>query len=371
MNALNEQYAAARIVVVDDQASNLKLVDRMLQRAGYEHVRCLQTGTDVEDIVTRDDIDLILLDLNMPVLDGYAVMRRLAQLDLDVPPAVLVLTAQNGREHRHRALLSGANDYISKPFDEIELLARMKNLLDSRIARKALYEQNLELDARVRARTDELYQTRLEIVRRLGRAAEYRDNETGMHILRMSRMSVVLAEQIGLSTQECELLLNAAPMHDIGKIGIPDHILLKPGKLDADEWEVMKTHTTIGAQILSGSDSDLMCMAREIALTHHEKWDGSGYPYGLSGESIPLVGRIVAVADVFDALTSERPYKKPWSLDEAVDFLRRNAGGHFDPELVATFERRLDDFAAIKQTYPDESVVLASEDGTSPRKNYA
>jgi len=358
LTKLSDNHAQAQLLIVDDEPSNVKLLERILARAGYARTRSTLQSTEVTGLVAGNDIDLILLDLNMPDLDGYGVLQQLADMNFDVPPAVLVLTAQNAREHRQRALQSGASDYVSKPFDHVELLARVRNLLDSRLARKTLHRQNLELDSRVRQRTHELYQTRLEIVRRLGRAAEYRDNETGMHILRMSRMSVLLAEEIGLDPEQCDLLLNAAPMHDIGKIGIPDRILLKPGKLDADEFALMQTHTTIGAEILSGADSELMHMAREIALTHHEKWNGGGYPNGLAGEAIPLTGRIVAVADVFDALTSERPYKQPWPLADAVDFLKRNAGEHFDPALVDIFERRLEGFVTIKQHHPDEAGAL-------------
>ena len=354
MSHLEPDVTQGHLLVVDDDPVNVKLLERVLAQAGYTRVSSIQNPFDVVDVLQRDDIDLILLDLNMPGLDGYGVMEQVGRLALDVPPAILMLTAQSAMEHRLRALESGAHDYVNKPFDRIELLARVRNLLDWRVARKELHQQNQELDARVRARTRELYETRLEIVRRLGRAAEYRDNETGMHIVRMSRYSVMLAEQAGMSPEACDLLLNAAPMHDIGKIGIPDRILLKPGKLDADEWEVMKTHTLIGAEILSGSESELLLMAKEIALTHHEKWDGSGYPHGLAGESIPLVGRIVAVADVFDALTSERPYKHAWTVEQALQFLHEHAGTHFDADLVALFERNMDEVDRVRQRYPDE-----------------
>jgi putative two-component system response regulator len=212
------------------------------------------------------------------------------------------------------------------------------------------------LEQKVRERTRELEETRMEIIRRLGRAAEYRDNETGLHIIRMSKFSQILGQATGMSDQDSGMLLNASPMHDIGKIGIPDSILLKPGKLDADEWEIMKTHSSIGAKILSGHPSELMQMAREIALTHHEKWDGSGYPGGLSGEEIPLSGRIVALADVFDALTSERPYKKAWAVDDAVSFIKENSGKHFDPTLVELFIDRLDEIIEVRDKYAEPVV---------------
>jgi len=354
MNHVTHDIRRARVLVVDDEPVNTKLLERTLAQAGYEAVSVTQDPFEAAGMVDAEDIDLVLLDLNMPGLDGYGVMAQLRELGKPVPPAILILTAQNAMEHRLRALEAGAHDYVSKPFDRVELLARVRNLLEWRVARRELHEQNRSLDAEVRERTRELYKTRLEIVRRLGRAAEYRDNETGMHIIRMSRYSMLIGEELGLGSEACDLLLNAAPMHDIGKIGIPDKILLKPGKLDADEWEVMKTHTTIGAEILSGSDSELLVMARTIALSHHEKWDGSGYPYGLAGDDIPLVGRIVAVADVFDALTSERPYKKAWSVEEATRFLHDNAGSHFDPAAVDALFRRVDFIHEVRNRYPDE-----------------
>jgi putative two-component system response regulator len=196
-------------------------------------------------------------------------------------------------------------------------------------------------------------ETRMEIIRRLGRAAEYRDNETGLHIIRMSKFSEILGRTAGMDADWCEMLLNASPMHDIGKIGIPDRILLKPGKFEPEEWEIMKTHAAIGAEILSGHHSDLMEMARVIAITHHEKWDGTGYPNGLKGEDIPLVGRIVALADVFDALTSERPYKKAWSVEDALGYLLENRGMHFDPNLVGVFEKVLPEILAVREQYAE------------------
>jgi putative two-component system response regulator len=207
----------------------------------------------------------------------------------------------------------------------------------------------------VRERTSELNHTRLEIVRRLGRAAEYRDNETGFHIIRISKVVALLGKSCGMNEYQCDLLLNAAPMHDIGKIGIPDKILLKPGKFNPEEWEIMKTHARIGAEILKGEDSnsELLSLASEIALTHHEKWDGSGYPNALSGEQIPLAGRITALADVFDALTSDRPYKHAWSVEAAVDYIQSQAGSHFDPGLVDNFLSLMPQIQQISDEYSD------------------
>jgi len=252
-----------------------------------------------------------------------------------------------------RALNSGARDFITKPFYCNELLARVRNMLDAQLMHRMLYDQKAVLNEMVQTRTDELRRTRLQVVQQLGRAAEYRDNETGNHILRMSHISALLAKSIGWNEADCELMLHASPMHDIGKIGIPDHILLKPGKFEPEEWEIMKTHAVIGANILEGDDSELMKCAGEIALTHHEKWDGSGYPYGLSGAAIPLVGRIAALADVFDALTSVRPYKEAWTVEAAVDLIKENRGTHFDPELVAVFLEQLPGILKIRDQFSE------------------
>ena len=347
---------AASILVVDDEAANVKLVERTLRTFGYPN---LVSTTDPRTVLTlfqEHSPDLLILDLNMPHLDGFEVMKQLQALGTEDLPPILILTAQHDQDHRLRALRGGAHDYVTKPFVVDELLARVRNLVNVRQYHKSMRQRNHWLEDRVRQRTRELYDTRLQIVQRLGRAAEYRDNETGLHILRMSKVSSLLAAAVGWSEAQCDLLLNAAPMHDIGKIGIPDRILLKPGKLDAEEWAIMQTHTTIGANILSGDDSELMSMARDIALSHHEKWDGSGYPQGHSGEAIPLVGRIVTLADVFDALTSERPYKKAWSVESALQYIDDNSGKHFDPQLVGIFHDLLPDVLQINQRYAEPAV---------------
>lgn len=250
-----------------------------------------------------------------------------------------------------RALSAGVRDFITKPFDRNELLMRVRNLLDAQMAHRLVHDQKAVLEEMVRARTDELRRTRLQVVQRLGMAAEYRDEETGSHILRMSHISVLLARAVGWNESDCELILNASPMHDIGKICIPDAILLKPGIYEPDEFEIMKTHTTIGAKLLEADDSDLLRMAREIALTHHEKWNGCGYPGGLEGDMIPQAGRIAALADVFDALTSERPYKKKWPVEKAVEFIRNESERSFDPVLVDVFMQELPAIIDIKQKY--------------------
>lgn len=344
---------ASTILMVDDDPTNVKLLERTLRTAGYDGLVSTTDSRTVLDLFLGHDFDLVILDLNMPYQDGFQVMQQLQLLGRDDLPPILILTAQQDREHRVRALREGAHDFVTKPFAVEELLARVRNLLKVQQHQKFMRGRNQWLEDRVLERTRELYDTRLQIVRRLGRAAEFRDNETGLHAIRMSKISVALAEAYGMSSDECELLLNASPMHDVGKIGIPDKILLKPGKFEPHEWEVMKTHTTIGADILSGDDSELLGMARTIALTHHEKWDGSGYPHGLKGEQIPLVGRIVALADVFDALTSARPYKEAWTLNATLEYVDSNRGLHFDPQLVDIFRARLADILVIMDKFSE------------------
>ena len=359
-NKISDDLKSACILAVDDELPNVKLLERILSVKGFEHVLSTQDPRQVVSLVQDNDVDLILLDINMPHMDGYQVMEQLKSEISDNLPPILVLTAQHAQDFRQRALDNGARDYVTKPFDADELFSRVKNLLEVHRANKYMSQQNAILDERVRQRTEELelahellHNSRLQVVRRLGRAAEYRDNETGLHIIRMSKMAALIARRAGISDEECDLLLNAAPMHDIGKIGIPDHILLKPGKFDPEEWEIMKTHAQIGADILSGDDSPLLNMASVIALTHHEKWDGSGYPNGLKAENIPLVGRITALADVFDALTSVRPYKKAWSVEDSVALIKEESGKHFDPVLVEHFLNILNSIIDIKTEYAE------------------
>jgi putative two-component system response regulator len=341
------------ILILDDEGANVRLLEKTLRLEGYRNLAGIQDSRLAIGLIRERQPALMLLDLNMPYLDGFEVMESLKALDFPAQPAILVLTAQNDREHRIRALATGARDFLTKPFDRQELLARVRNLLEVERYKRLMHDQNQWLEQKVKERTEQIFATQLQIVRRLGRAAEYRDNETGYHIIRMSQTSALLGRAVGLSRDACELILHASPMHDIGKIGIPDRILLKPGNLEPDEWEIMKTHTLIGADILDGDDSELLSLARLIALTHHEKWDGSGYPQGLKGEEIPLAGRIVALADVFDALTSERPYKKAWAVDQAVNHVRGESGTHFDPDLVTAFLALLPEILEIRDRYAE------------------
>ena len=345
----------ARILVIDDEPANVRVLEIILKAAGYHDVTGAIDPIEGLALYTAHRHDLVLLDLNMPGMDGFELLERIKHLDPDDYPPVVVLTALDDVDTKLRALEGGARDFVSKPFNRVELLSRVRNLLEMRLLQRAVARQNDVLRDLVEERTRELHDTRLEIIRRLGRAAEYRDNETGYHIIRMSKISQRLARKAGFDDRDAELMLHASPMHDIGKIGIPDKILLKPGRLDPLEWGIMQRHTIIGAEILAGHPSELLDMARIIALYHHEKWDGSGYPHGIGGEEIPLVARIVAIADVFDALTSERPYKVAWSIDDTLQEIRRLSGVHFDPVLIDAFHEILPEVIAIKEAYPDPS----------------
>ncbi len=285
--------------------------------------------------------DLILLDLHMPHLSGFQVMEQIVpEIPHGVYLPILVLTGDTDSHRRERALSAGARDFLTKPFESGEVLLRIKNLLETRFFNKELRGHNETLEEKVRERTHELAEAQVEIIRRLAVAAEYRDDITGQHAERVGVLSALLAEELGLPAEQVSLIRRAAPLHDVGKIGIPDSILMKPGRLTPQEFDVMKTHTIIGGRILSGSRYPLLELAETIALTHHERWDGRGYDR-MRGEDIPLVGRIVAVADVFDSLTHERPYKRAFTIDESVDEILRGRGEHFDPNVVDAFSRLL------------------------------
>jgi putative two-component system response regulator len=349
-------FHQAKILIMDDSPSTVKLLEDMLHRAGYTRIRHTTEERQALSVYYDWHPDLVLLDLHMRYLDGFAVMAQLKTVEQDYLP-LIVLTGDTSQTVRQRALGAGAKDFLQKPFDLVEALARIRNILEVRLLHKALQAHNALLEAWVQRRTQELNETRLEIVRRLSRAVAYRDNETGLHVIRMSHYAASLGRAVGMSSVGCEILLHACPMHDIGKIGIPDRILLKPARLDPEEWAIMQTHTTIGADLLAGHDSELMQMAHLAALTHHEKWDGSGYPQGLKGAAIPLVGRITAVCDVFDALTSPRPYKRAWPFDNAVAEIQQHSGRHFDPSVVEKFCTILPEIVALQEKYAEPTTA--------------
>lgn len=326
------------ILAVDDEASNLLLLRRALEHDGYARVETTTDPVRVPAMFAETRPDLVLLDLHMPGIDGFELMARLAALGGEATAVpFLVLTADITDETKRRALSLGARDFLTKPLDRIELLLRVRNLLQVKQLEDRLREHNAKLEDEVAERTRDLEHTRLEVLERLALAAEFRDDDTQEHAWRIGRICRRLAAAMGIADGDAELIERAAPLHDIGKIGISDRILLNPGKLSDPEFEVMKTHTSIGAQILAGGSSPLLRLAEHIAFTHHERWDGQGYPAGMRGEQIPLPARIVAVADVFDALTHERPYKRAWPVDAAVDEILSQAGRQFDPAVVEAF----------------------------------
>jgi putative two-component system response regulator len=342
-----------KLLVVDDNATNLILFRHLLQKLEGAELKCFSDSVAALEWCAGNETDLILLDYMMPVMDGLEFIRRLRRLPdrTDVP--VVMVTADTESDVRHQALELGAQDFLTKPVDKTELIARVRNLLALRKSMQQLANRAAWLGEEVTKATAEIAAREKEAILRLSRAAEYRDPETGTHLLRMSNYARLVADQLGLPRAEQELLLDAAPMHDIGKVATPDHILLKPGKLTAEEFDVMKQHATIGYEILRDSVSPLLQCAAVLALAHHEKFDGSGYPQGLCGTSIPLYGRIVAVADVFDALTSERPYKSAWSVEQAVEFLKAGAGSHFDPACVDALLAAWPQVLEIRSRYQD------------------
>lgn len=359
-----EDIHAATILIVSQSKSNISIIKKLLNKDGFTDFFITDDPFSVADYYQNEELDLIILDIKLQGMDGFGVLQSLREsaddtTDRAIPP-ILVLTDVNQQEHRRRALIEGANDYVNIPFDIREFLARIKNLLEIWHAQKIIKHQKEILEYKVLQRTKELqnsqnrlHESRLEVVRRLGRAAEYRDNETGLHIIRMSKMAALFGRASGLDEEAADMILNASPMHDIGKLGIPDNILLKPGKLDSEEWQIMQSHAQIGADILAGSTSPLLVMAHDIALSHHEKWDGSGYPYGLKGEDIPIEARLSAMADVFDALTSIRPYKKAWSIEDTMNYIDSESGKQFEPALVRVLKKELPRVILIKEEYSE------------------
>ncbi len=344
---LQDIYQTAKILIVDDQPSNILVLEQMLAQWGYLHVKSTTDPHEVLPLVVEQQPHALLLDLMMPGLDGFGVMRQVRAV---IPPrrrlAIIVLTADISQETKRKALVSGAQDFLAKPFDAIELSLRLQSQLEINFLHDRLRLQNQVLEERVAERTRQLARSEHETAICLGLAGEYRDDETGHHTQRVGSIAALLVEQSGLwgnvHTRLLSLIKQAAPLHDVGKIGIPDAILLKPGPLTAEEMRVMKMHCRIGHGILSRHNTPLLQLAATIALTHHERWDGSGYPAGLAGEAIPIEGRIVAIADVFDALTYDRPYKRAWPVEDAIHEIQSQAGRQFDPFLVEVFNQSLE-----------------------------
>ena len=347
------------ILVVDDQPQNVELLEAYLVPQGYEIVKAAN-GEGALEKLSGNQIDLILSDVMMPGMDGFEVTRRIRQDDKNRLLPIILVTALRETEDRVKGIEAGCDDFLSKPVDKMELLARVRSLLKVKAYNDLMSNYRKELESEVARRTQELQRAferikaaSLDTIYRLSMAAEYKDEDTGAHIRRVSRYSAAVARRMGLDDSTIEAILYAAPMHDLGKIGIPDLILVKPAKLDPAEWEIMKQHTVIGAKILTGSDAEFIRLGETIAQHHHEKWDGSGYPNGLKGEEIPIAARITAIADVFDALTSKRRYKEPFSVEKSLAIIREGRGSHFDPDVVDAFFAIQDEILTIKEQYAE------------------
>lgn len=341
----------SKILIIDDEPVNTTVLEALFDSKNFTNILAITDPVEGVKLYRENDIDLVLLDINMPVLNGFDVMDEFNLIEKSIPPPILILTAQHDNDTRMRALNGGASDFITKPFSMDEVLSRSNNLLDMHLGHKTLATFNHELEIKVEERTQQLALSQKEALDCLSYAAEYKDMDTAQHTIRVGWYSRLLGEKIGVSGEELEILFQASPMHDVGKIGIPDKILLKPGKFEPDEWAIMQTHSEIGANILQGNSSPLMIAAKEIALCHHEKWDGSGYPNNLAGNDIPINARIVILADIFDALTIERPYKKPWTLEKTVEYIMAESGNFFEPDIVKAFSEVQTDFVDIMQRF--------------------
>lgn len=375
--ALQVDVAAARIMIVDDEPVNFKVVCKYLKEAGYREFTTTSHSPDAIAMVQERAPDVLLLDLMMPEVSGLQILHSLHADPQFAALPVIVLTATSDRQMKRAALELGATDFLCKPVDPIDLVPRVRNALAVKAHQDHLKNYAMELEREVRGRTSELEASRLEVIHCLGRAAEFRDNETGRHVIRVGRYVGVIADELGMDEKTVALLEHAAPLHDMGKIGIPDSVLLKPGRLNPEEFEIMRQHTEYGRKIVSTAERDdwtsLAChtalgsafigrtespvlkMAASIASTHHEKWDGSGYPLGLSGEEIPIEGRLTAVADVFDALSSKRPYKPAFPAEKCFRIMEDERGKHFDPRVLDAFLARREDVLGIMADLPDET----------------
>jgi putative two-component system response regulator len=355
-----DEIDSQQILIVDDLPENLALLARLL--SNWKTLRAQDAG-EVFRVLDSCQPDLILLDIMMPGVDGFDICRRLKADDRwrDIP--VIFMTGSNSPEGETMGLTLGAVDYIPKPFSAAAVRARVRLHLSLALARKNLARHNEVLERQVALRTarledalQQLQDASMETIIRLCRAAEYRDEDTGSHLVRIAFLGAAIARQMALPRDSVDLLMRAAPLHDIGKIGIPDRVLLKPGRLDAEEFELVKTHTVLGAKILQGSRAEIIRLGEVIALTHHEQWSGDGYPRGLKGTEIPLPGRILAVADVFDALTSRRPYKEPFPIDKSLEILCKRRGTTFDPDVVDAFVAAETEVVEIANSYTNGQI---------------
>jgi two-component system, response regulator RpfG len=350
----------SKILIIDDQLTSRQILKQL--------VSTIEQGVELHDFANpvealawtiRNPVDLILVDYKMPEMTGIEFIHRFRSNPLSSHVPVIMVTSIEDRNVRYEALEAGATDFLMKPVDHHECRARCRNMLIQHQQYRIISDRSRWLERRVAEATSEIRLRERETLLRLARAGEYRDEETGNHIIRMAKYSRIIAEQLGLPKEDAEVIEMAAPMHDIGKIGIRDEILLKPGKLTAEEFEIMKTHTVIGYNILKDSPSKFLQMGGIIALGHHEKFDGTGYPHGIKGQEIPIEARIVAVADVYDALVSERPYKNAWSTEATLEYMESNRGKHFDPAVLDAFNAQIDSVTKIQGMLPDVSVALS------------
>ncbi len=368
-----------RILFVDDEQRALDALRRMLraQRGAWDLV-CVDDPHEAWRRLQRTDVDVVVSDINMPGMTGLELLERVTKTPHLRSLPVVVLTGLDNRDLKRKALDLGAADLLNKPVEPEDLVARLRNVLRLKEYEDELKAYSSQLERRVEARTAELYRSRMDVIWRLGKAAEHRDNETGNHVIRVGCMARIIAEALGMEPDFTETLFVAAPLHDLGKIGIPDAILMKQGPLNGEEWEVMKRHCSIGARILQedtrakrafdqwhnggrsaggrAPENPILQMAARVALMHHERWDGTGYPAGLAGEEIAVEARVVAMADVFDALTSARPYKGPYPMEKALRILRDSPGSHFDPRVHAAFEEALTEILAVRERFSDAGV---------------
>lgn len=347
METTRYEAEKSKILVIDDNQSNVLLLEKMLRMYHFQNVMTLTDSREAYDAFQTFNPDLVLLDLQMPYIDGFTILDWIRDNYTDNILPVIVITAQSDKENKLKALSLGASDFVGKPFDHMEVLTRIGNLLQIKLLHNQLQEYNFQLEQKIQERTKEIKNLQMEVIDRLMRATEFRDETTGNHIVRIGWYTYILARKLGFNEEESVQISMASKMHDLGKVGIPDKILLKPEKLSDEEMDLMKSHCAKGAQILAGSKYRLLQIAEQIAQTHHEKWDGKGYPEGLKGNEIPLVGRIVALADVFDALITARPYKNPWPFEDVHRYIDEQRGLHFDPKVVDAFLDSLEYFKTI------------------------
>jgi len=360
MNSISEQLfpdksaidtRKAKILVVDDLVENTTMIEAIFRKNGYTNIFIQNDSRRVIDMTIETEYDLVILDINMPFKSGMEILKELKKIYIDAYAPVFILTANLSREIRIAALQNGAQDFLEKPFDPVEFIHRASNIIYTRLLFNSHRMSNEYMELKIRERTRNLEEARKDIILRLGRMAEYRDNETGDHVMRVSKISGILARGYGMDFRKVEMIELVAPMHDVGKVGIPDHILLKPDKLTDEEFKLMQTHTLIGEDILANHPSEVIQVASKVARSHHEKWDGSGYPDNLKADDIPVECRIISVADVFDALTSARPYKEPWPIQKAHDKILELSGTHFEPAIVDIFSRKITEIIEVINLY--------------------